>query len=211
MRVANSRQTALLEALWQRGHTQGSDERRQGWLCTGEAHSPALLLTSCKMRGLRVTMPDPRGRKSLSERERGRGRIINTKLSGIKGMKRQEIKTREHTLDKIGAVKDKKKDKATVKEKERKRRKKQGECSIIHYTQCPFPRCVPSGKFMGTGEFHASDLSHSKSNVTKSFSLIIRALKINSSTPTLTVMGKIHPKIEFTDVTDTIFYTSVLF
>lgn len=27
--------------------------------------SPALLLTSCKMRGLRVTMPDPRGRKSL--------------------------------------------------------------------------------------------------------------------------------------------------
>lgn len=28
-------------------------------------HTPALLLTSCKMRGLRVTMPDPRGRKSL--------------------------------------------------------------------------------------------------------------------------------------------------
>lgn len=35
-------------------------------------HTPALLLTSCKMRGLRVTMPDPRGRKSLST-DRGGG------------------------------------------------------------------------------------------------------------------------------------------
>lgn len=33
-------------------------------------YSPAILLTSCKMRGLRVTMPDPRGRKSLSERDK---------------------------------------------------------------------------------------------------------------------------------------------
>lgn len=47
-------------------------------VCTGRAHSPALLLISCKMRGLRVTMPDPRGRKSLRGRDRASERKINT-------------------------------------------------------------------------------------------------------------------------------------
>lgn len=42
-------------------------------------YSPVLQLTSCKMRGLRVTMPDPRGRKSLREGEKNENRKkVNT-------------------------------------------------------------------------------------------------------------------------------------
>lgn len=43
-------------------------------------YSPVLQLTSCKMRGLRVTMPDPRGRKSLNEGEKNENRRkVNTR------------------------------------------------------------------------------------------------------------------------------------
>lgn len=44
---------------------------------------------------------------------------------------------------------------------------------------------------MGRGEFHAPNLFHNKLNVTKSFSLIIRALEINSCTATLAARAAI--------------------
>lgn len=46
--------------------------------------SPALLKHSCRIRGLRVTMPDPRGRKSLSERERKKREIKEERKNLIK-------------------------------------------------------------------------------------------------------------------------------
>lgn len=48
--------------------------------------SPALLFISCKMRGLLVTIPEPRGRKSLHDRTRIRAIVpMYTDISNMGG------------------------------------------------------------------------------------------------------------------------------
>lgn len=63
---------------------------------------------------------------------------------------------------------------------------------------------------MGTGEFHASNFTHNKLDVTKSFSLIITARQTNTGTPTAANMSKMHPKIEFM-VISAMAYTNFIF
>lgn len=65
--------------------------------------SPAMLLTNCKMSGLRVTMPDPRGRKSLCKKQTEVGGKKQRGTGSKEDQKRVNQKKKE-LLDRFGCV-----------------------------------------------------------------------------------------------------------